>query len=101
MPPKNEQATEEQSITPEQVAADTAETGQDPAPETPIEEAAVEDLVEEEPTFPKEAIPDLPAESRAVLEKAYPVLQEHGSYNAAAKGLQTDASGQYTHPSQL
>lgn len=42
--------------------------------------------------------PTLPGEVKEALEAEYPVLREHGTHDAAMKGLQTDASGSYTPP---
>jgi hypothetical protein len=41
---------------------------------------------------------EIPDEVSAALEEKYPVLQEHGSHNAAMSGLQTDASGAWSPP---
>lgn len=48
----------------------------------------------DEDELPEDVAP-LPVEVKKSLEAEYPVLQEHGSHNAAMKGLQTDASGSY------
>lgn len=56
------------------------------------EEGALDGLDEDE--LPEDVQP-LPTEVKKSLEAEYPVLQTHGTHDAAMKGLQTDASGSY------
>lgn len=58
------------------------------------QEGALDGLDEEEEELP-EGVQPLPTEVKGALEAEYPVLREHGTHDAAMKGLQTDASGSY------
>lgn len=63
-------------------------------PELAIEDESLEEVAEEEAEDDiEQEARELPDEVKASLEKTYPVLQEHGTHNAAMSGLQTDASG--------
>lgn len=72
----------------EKKAADVSEenTGDDAG-------AADEDDAEKGDEAEEEMTARLPPEAKKMLEKEFPILQEHGSHNAAMSGLQTDASG--------
>lgn len=83
---KSEEAevVEEATLPPVDDAAtlpDPAEPEEETLPEDKPVEDFSDELVEEEPT--------LNADAKQVLEATYPVLREHGSHNAAMKGLQT------------
>lgn len=109
MSKKNEQAEQEVPVTEEaaeQAAApeqqdsehrEEPETPEEPeAPANPDSEEVPAELSEDEeaPVSAEEA-PKLPAEVKGALEAEYPVLKQHGTHDAAMKGLQTDASGGY------
>lgn len=118
MSKKNEQAAEQEQQAADQAqeqaadqeqAQEQAEEGEDKVPVTEDEAEAEhapdqvdsEHRDEEDGLDPPadEELPDnvapLPDEVKKSIEAEYPVLQKHGSHDAAMKGLQTDASGGY------
>ena len=107
MSKKNEQAAEQEQQAADQAqeqaaeATEQAEEGEDKVPVTEDEAEAehAPDQVDSEHRDEEDGL-DPPADEElpdnvAPLEAEYPVLQKHGSHDAAMKGLQTDASGGY------
>lgn len=86
---------EEAEVVEQEVVAAEAPTNTDDAATLPdpVEEGQEADPVDEDQAdFGEEPVDEEPAlhpEAKRALEQEYPVLREHGSHNAAMKGLQT------------
>lgn len=108
--PKNEEpSTETQEVIEQGGAGDPAQhdaeldaaAEAEQQEEPPVEEEEFGDLGEDLDEEDLLEAPSLPSEVKDALEAEYPVLREHGTHDAAMKGLQTDASGTYTPPGLL
>ena len=90
---KEEAEVVEQEVVAAEAPTDTDDAATLPDPvEDEDSEANPVDVDEDQADFGEEPVDEEPAlhpEAKRALEQEYPVLREHGSHNAAMKGLQT------------